>query len=236
MTETVRQYALADSPEEAGAAEHRFRVEYIDPTKGTATGYVAKYISKNVDGYGMAPSEGVVTPNSSAHRVRAWASTWGIRQFQQVGGPPVSLWREFRRAPELANSGTLIGQLAIAADQSNWQEFTKLLGGAQSARKTLPVKIEKYMDTRPGRYGELLGLRVAGVRMGNVVFSTRFHNWSIRRKDPAQNCTRELHAVVTDSVLRIEETKSLGLAPPWSSVNNCTELGASIRDYRNKAD
>ncbi|MFX9246739.1 replication endonuclease, partial [Acinetobacter baumannii] len=35
----MRSYALADSPNEPGAATHRFTVEYIDPAKGSAVGY-----------------------------------------------------------------------------------------------------------------------------------------------------------------------------------------------------
>lgn len=222
MIEAVRHHAMADSPNESGAVEHRFSVENIDRTKGSATGYVAKYISKNIDGFGLKDEDGMAPAATLAQRSAAWSSTWGIRQFQQIGGPPVSLWREFRRAPGLATTSGLIGQLSKAADEAHWDEFVMLLGGPQVERKLIPVQLEKYQETRPGRYGDPLGLRIAGVKLGNVVFSTRFHTWTIKQKLESRNCTRSLAESSEACLPEGQIFPAATILPSWSSVNNCT--------------
>ncbi len=213
MIATVREHALADSPNEPGAAKHRFQVENIDRSKGNATAYVAKYVSKNIDGYGLEPGADGNSPTNQANRVSAWASTWGIHQFDQIGGPPVGLWRELRRAPNVGNGHPLVEALAKAADTADWATFVELLGGPQVSRKELPVSLVKCHDDRPGRYGEPIGERVFGVQAGNVVFTTRLHIWTIQTK--RKKGDEALDAAPAEG----------GEAPaegPWSSVNNCT--------------
>lgn len=52
-TAIFRKHAMKEDGNEKGASEHRFTVTPIDEQFGSATGYIAKYISKNIDGYGM---------------------------------------------------------------------------------------------------------------------------------------------------------------------------------------
>lgn len=188
LREIISHYALQDTPNEEGASEYRFKYESIDPSKGSAVRYIAKYISKNIDGHGMQ-DEDRTDPKQNSMRVNAWASTWGIRQFQQIGGPPVGIWRELRRVPHAGNMGGILGELAQAADEGDWERFVTLMGGPKCTRADYPIELDKKEITTLGRYGEPLGKRVVGVKSGNVHLLTRVHEWTIKYSRDDKNRT-----------------------------------------------
>ncbi|MCM2973470.1 replication endonuclease [Larsenimonas suaedae] len=156
INEVIRAYALADSPDEHGAQKNRVEIKLIDYTRGTAAGYIAKYVSKNINGqqfidldqYGKDMA-------SSAPRVEAWAAVWGIRQFQFVGLPSVTVWREMRRMTEqqaaqiaqweaMFNPGRSIieftKKLRTACNAGAWDQFIRLMGGPLTPRADQPVR------------------------------------------------------------------------------------------------
>lgn len=53
LRSTIRRYAIEESRQELGRAGYRARFDWktIDPDKGSATGYIAKYVAKNIDGF-----------------------------------------------------------------------------------------------------------------------------------------------------------------------------------------
>lgn len=214
-TKIFHEYALQVDGSEPGAAQYRFTAKPIDEEFGSATGYIAKYISKNIDGYGMDGEfdhESGRPVKEMAKRVRAWASRWSIRQFQQIGGAPVSTWRELRRlgSRELVLHPELEAARA-AADAPDWPGYINAQGGPFVTRDCLRVRLNYEYTENGNDYGDTVA-KITGVycpfTISESVIYTRTNDYKIVPKHkPSQ---------VENLTLEGRD------AAPWSSVNNCT--------------
>lgn len=182
----VRRFALLDSPNEPGAQERRFTVERIDPAKGSAVGYVAKYVSKSIDGEGVdADTESDNDGRGAARRQVAWARTWSIRQFQFFGVPPITPTRELFRVDALTLPGQVLPELHTACkanDYATWLHLAELHG--------LRFGVD-YSERPSTRFrGELTkavqGLRIVGGDLpGELRITTRCDTWRIEPRAKA---------------------------------------------------
>jgi Bacteriophage replication gene A protein (GPA) len=181
----LRRYFLWQAdPEERGARAHRVRVTSIDRTKGSAAGYVAKYIAKNIDGFKVEQDLYGNDAITSSLRVEAWATTWRIRQFQQIGGSPVTIWRELRRvhpdqqgaSPPMAMALEAVNITASAKKiddahdlaqretaANGWATYTMLQGGPRVPRALLRYRLLREQTGEVGRYGDVLPAKPIGV-------------------------------------------------------------------------
>ncbi|BDF93659.1 replication endonuclease [Pseudoalteromonas sp. KAN5] len=159
----LRKLCTEDTPTEFRTSRTRFKPIRIIKSKGSAAGYIAKYITKAVTGDSIdkviCPQGGEIKilPADAAERASTWASTFDIRRFQQIGGPSVTLWRELRRLGqgdtgkcEVANamnttldtvSKYALEKVRHAADSSDWKAFCLAMGGVQVKRKDQTLRI-----------------------------------------------------------------------------------------------
>jgi len=216
----------------------RFDAIKMDKSKGSAASYIAKYISKNIDGYQLSDHEDAETGESlqeQANPVLAWASTWNIRQFQFQGSPSVTVYRELRRMPKgKAISDETIEPIRHAADTANWKDYVKLQGGMCIGRAANFKSM--YEDTQMGNdYAEVVR-RIKGVltntdykavlkrtleNVHNVItqtsLKTRLVEWTRQLKGTAEK-------------INAKDNTNVGVADlSWTSGNNCTPIAAGSR-------
>ncbi|WP_333877518.1 replication endonuclease [Methylobacter sp.] len=219
LREIISKYALEVDGQEPGADKHRFKYVEIDAEAGTATGYIAKYISKNL-GFSIDDPEHDTTNASQSYgqRVKAWASVWGIRQFQQIGGAPVTVWRQLRKLRE-ALDDELLESARQAADESRWADYLVIMGGVDAKRleQTITLVKTQLVDNETGelkqnQYFEYVTL-IFGVASLAAQAITRTKQW-------AMVSTKIASSMLANAP--VSGVAGRGCFAPWSSVNNCT--------------
>ncbi len=189
LANTVRHYSLLDSPYEKGAQKVRTQIVDIDSTRGSAAGYIAKYVSKNIDGFGIDEDLEGNDSISASERIETWASNYGIRQFQQIGGASVTIWRELRRLKESPNNE--LEPFRHAADSGDWAAYTMLMNGPISKRKNRKLQTwyekNEVIDFDTGEiitnpktiYGDEAPEILIGIRLGSESIQTRDRTWQL---------------------------------------------------------
>ncbi|OHX37219.1 hypothetical protein BJL95_21375 [Methylomonas sp. LWB] len=221
LRDIIRHYALEQDGDEPGAAEFRCNFKAIDTDIGSATGYIAKYISKNL-GFSIDDPEHDQNDDSRHYgrRVKAWASVWGIRQFQQIGGAPVTVWRQLRKLGE-GQADPILEQARQAADQSRWADYLQIMTGGdlQIKRVDMAVQLLKFEEVgtatgelKANRYAEIQTV-IYGVCTLAAMAITKTKCWTLQSSKSALS-------EVAGQVRGGEAARAPAI--PWSPVNNCT--------------
>jgi hypothetical protein len=223
----LRKYWMELAPDEIGADRHRMAWEVIDYRRGSAVGYVAKYIAKAIDGHAVeedidtAPggdTETGLTAIDGAQRVRAWSATWGIRQFQFFGVPSVGPWRELRRVRDLGPKQLDFFE-AWQATKPKDQDGRADWKGYMDAVRKRPISMLK--ECRESAYpGESIQA-VIGVVTGEQQIITRVHVWEVNW-NASKGKGKQVWNLGGDG--------AVGAESPWTRVNNCTEGQENGRD------
>ncbi|HBR4214955.1 TPA: replication endonuclease [Klebsiella pneumoniae] len=223
ITALLRKFAIREDREELGNnTGPRFKSELINPRKGTPTSYIAKYISKNIDGRGLAKEISKETGKSlrdSAEHVSAWASLHRVQQFRFFGIPGRQAYRELRllagqaarqQADKKAGTPVLdnprLDAVLAAADAGCFATYIMKQGGVLVPRKHHLVRTAYELNDEPSTYGDH-GIRIYGI-------------WSPIVE--GRICT---HAMKWKMVLKAvdvqEATADQGAGAPWTRGNNC---------------
>ncbi|EAU9329926.1 replication endonuclease [Salmonella enterica] len=196
--------------------QSQLMIKPVDKRMGSLTAYITKHICRNLEGCapgGRDKETGRPWAELARHSA-AWASLWGIKQFQFTGGPPVSVWRELRKLSDQKQADSVspvFGELHLAAGAGDWAEYTRLQGGLPAARKNLTMRTWYQAASEPDECGQYTAI-IKGVYLpgtGKAPVATRTRKWKV--KTPRQN--------VKPGFMKNRRKPAL---TPWTRINNCT--------------
>lgn len=223
LTTLLRKFAIREDRAELGNnTGPRFKSELINPRKGTPTSYIAKYISKNIDGRGLAKEISKETGKSlrdSAEHVSAWASLHRVQQFRFFGIPGRQAYRELRllagqtarqQADKKAGTPVLdnprLDAVLAAADAGCFATYIMKQGGVLVPRKHHLVRTAYELNDEPSTYGDH-GIRIYGI-------------WSPIVE--GRICTHAMKWKMVRKAVDVQEaTADEGAGAPWTRGNNC---------------
>lgn len=211
------RFCRVDRHEIIGKTGVRFKALPLDPDRG-ATGYVAAYVSKNVDGHSLEVDfDSGLSAIDGAQRATAWARLHRIRQFQAFGVVGATAWREFRKIRVLpAGVHEVLADFWRAADAGDFREFirlSKIHGACRIYRSGEDFSGNQIWN----RWGER-SVRIRGVAITvdgeDFCMVTRTREWEIVPKKSPENILR--CGTVADAAGFQDRS-----AVPWTSGNNC---------------
>lgn len=231
----VRRYALEMDGDEAGALENRCDFKRMDAALGTAAAYIAKYVAKNIDGYRLDKDLIGNDALETSARVEAWASRWRIRQFQQIGGAPVTIWRELRRVESVPDDApahvcaahNAVNRVAKIEGRDNasvaWDHYVNAQGGVFCGRD-YRVRLATFRDGSLTAYGEEAAAKPMGVEYFEVAkVRDAIGNWVDVMPRTVTVDSKRYRWEVTRAATR---ASGFGLEraqrAPRTCVNNCT--------------
>lgn len=223
ITALLRKFAIREDREELGNnTGPRFKSELINPRKGTPTSYIAKYISKNIDGRGLAGEISKETGKSlrdNAEYVNAWASLHRVQQFRFFGIPGRQAYRELRllagqaarqQGDKKAGAPVLddprLDAILAAADAGCFATYIMKQGGVLVPRKYHLIRTAYEINEEPTAYGDH-GIRIYGI-------------WSPIVQ--GKICTHAMKWKMVRKVVDVQEAAAdQGACAPWTRGNNC---------------